>query len=49
MEISRNPDGTKKYLIKVEQERQTDERFYLLPIHRDEMERTTGLEQNPGY
>lgn len=49
MEISRNPDGTKKYIVKIEQERQTDEKYYLLPIHREEMERTTGLEQNPGY
>jgi len=46
--ITKNSDGSKTYTYSKVQERIFKPQHYLLPIPRDEINRT-GLPQNPGY
>lgn len=50
MDITKQADGTKTYTVKTLTERQFEEKDYLLPIPRTEIDKSEGsLEQNPGY
>jgi len=50
MKITKNPDGTKEYEIVFWKEANFNApRDYLLPIPQDEINKSSALEQNPGY